>query len=164
MLLRLLLFLVATAVFAGPTLVGTSPAHARVEGCEALWPFIEEAAAHKGLDAPLMAAIIQIESPFRHVVNKRSGARGLMQIMPSTARSLGCGNLDDTRANLACGADLLRRLLDRYDGSLLLALSGYQSGLKAPNKARRTGILPPNQRYLEKVLATRTRLLREGCP
>jgi soluble lytic murein transglycosylase-like protein len=157
-------FLTALLATTCATVIGAAPSHARVEGCQALWPFIEEAAAAKGLDAPLMAAIIQIESRFRHVVNKRSGARGLMQIMPSTARSLGCGDLDNTRANLACGADLLRRLLDRYDGSLLLALSGYQSGLKAPNKARRTGVLPPNQRYLEKVLATRTRLLREGCP
>jgi len=132
--------------------------------CEAAMPLIERAAERHGLDAGLMAAIIAIESRFKSVVNKRSGARGLMQVMPSTARRLKCGDLNDAEDNLDCGAVLLRRLLDRYDGSLLLALSGYHSGLRAPNTARDTGVVPTNTHYFEKVLATRTRLLREGCP
>lgn len=131
--------------------------------CARVMPLIEEAAAKHGLDAPLMAAIIAIETRFSNVRNKRSGARGLMQVMPSTGRRLGCGDLDDPRENLDCGATLIRRLLDRYDGSLLLALSGYHAGLRAPNEARRTRVVPSNTHYAEKVLATRTRLLREGC-
>ncbi len=134
------------------------------ERCARMMPLIEETAAKHGLDAPLMAAIIHVETRFSNVRNKRSGARGLMQVMPSTGRRLKCGNLDDPRENLDCGATLLRRLLDRYDGSLLLALSGYASGLRAPNEARRAGIVPANNHYAEKVFATRTRLLREGCP
>jgi soluble lytic murein transglycosylase-like protein len=134
------------------------------ERCARVMPLIEEAAAKHGLDAPLMAAIIAIETRFSNVRNKRSGARGLMQVMPSTGRRLGCGDLDDPRENLDCGATLIRRLLKRYDGSLFLALSGYHAGLRPPNEARRTGVVPSNTHYAEKVFETRTRLLREGCP
>lgn len=147
------------------TLATAAPTAAiAAEGCEAVMPLIDAAADEYGLDSALMAAIVALESRFKSVVNKRSGARGLMQIMPSTGRSLKCGNLSNAKANLACGATLLRRLLDRYDGSLMLALSGYHAGLAVPNKARDSGVVPTNMSYYERVLATRTRLLREGCP
>ena len=134
------------------------------EGCAALMPHIERAAAAHDLEAALVAGVIHVESRFRNVVNRSSGARGYMQLMPVTARRMDCGDLDDLADNLDCGARLLRNLLDRYDGELLLALSGYHAGLRLPNEARRDGRVPANLSYLEKVLAARTRLIREGCP
>jgi soluble lytic murein transglycosylase-like protein len=135
-----------------------------VEGCAALLPHIERAAAAHDLEPALVAGVIHVESRFRNVVNRSSGARGYMQLMPATARRMGCGDLDDVGDNLACGARLLRDLLERYDGRLLLALSGYHAGLRMPNEARREARVPTNRSYLEKVLAARTRLIREGCP
>ncbi len=145
-------------------LIGPAAADDDLAGCTNLLPHIERAAAAHGLEPALIAGVIHVESRFRNVVNRASGARGYMQLMPATARRMGCGDLDDVADNLDCGARLLRNLLDRYDGGLLLALSGYHAGLKLPNEARRDGRVPTNLSYLEKVLAARTRLIREGCP
>ena len=86
-----------------------------------------------------------------------------MQLMPSTVTRLKCGDPLVPAENLACGIRLLRGLLKMYDGDLVYALSGYASGLAAPNEARERRGLPRNLAYIEKVLATRARFLRSGC-
>ena len=132
-------------------------------GCAELAPHLKAAADAHGLDFGLLAGVAWVETRFRNLVNRRSGARGYLQLMPATARRLGCGDLDEMSENLACGARLLRNLLDRFEGSVLLALSGYHAGLRMPNAARAERRLPKNRSYVEKVLAARTRILREGC-
>jgi len=87
--------------------------------------------------APLVLAVIRQESGFDGKAISRAGARGLMQLMPATARAIARKNklgysrkrlLTDQHYNLQLGSAYLARLLDRYDGSTLLALAAYNAG------------------------------------
>lgn len=130
--------------------------------CLALAPGIAAAAREHAVDEGLVAGIVEVESGFRAVVKSRAGARGPMQIMPSTARALGCGDIASPSANIGCGAGLLARLLTRYDGRVMYALAAYHRGSRGPDAAfaRRE---PADLGYVEAVVAARTRWLRLGC-
>lgn len=116
--------------------------------------FVEEAAAKERLDPALIRAVIRVESAYDYRAVSRAGARGLMQIMPQTAIELGERRaLDHTnpRANILAGAHLLRRLVNRYQGNLKLALAAYNAG---PGAVARYGGVPPfpeTQDYVKKV-------------
>ncbi len=58
----------------------------------------------------------------------RAGARGLMQLMPATARRFGVTNIFDPAQNIDAGTKYLRFLLDMFDGDVRLALAGYNAG------------------------------------
>ncbi|MCC6621175.1 MAG: transglycosylase SLT domain-containing protein [Deltaproteobacteria bacterium] len=148
---------------AAVALVGASPPTiAAPPACDRLVPHIETAAREHGVDAALLAGIIAVESGFRTDVTSRSGARGPMQIMPSTGRAMRCGALDVPATNIACGARLLARHLDHYDGRVLYALAAYRLGRRDPDRAfgaRR----PVAMTYVEKVVRARARFLARGC-
>jgi soluble lytic murein transglycosylase len=97
---------------------------------------IRQQAADKDLDPALIAGVIYTESRFRDQTSP-AGAKGLMQILPSTAdyiarKSGGTafeqGDLASPQINIAYGSFYLRYLLDRYDGSEVLALAAYNGG------------------------------------
>lgn len=116
--------------------------------------FIDESARRHELDALLFAALVQAESSFLPDAVSPVGAVGLAQVRPTTARWLGQpGDLTDPTANLDVGAQYLRRLLDRFDGDLELALAAYNAG---PNAVLRYGGVPPyreTRSYVRKVLS-----------
>lgn len=89
---------------------------------------INEAARHFDVDAALVSAVIKAESDYnpREVSNK--GARGLMQLMPSTAERFGVTNSFDPTANVYAGTRYLRWLLKTFDGSADLAVAAYNAG------------------------------------
>lgn len=125
---------------------------------------VAQAAAPAGrLEPALMLAVMRVESAFSTNVISRAGAVGLMQVMPDNVGRLACGDLFDADQNAICGARILRRFLDRYDGDLMLALSGYNAGLGMPGRARAEVRTPANFSYVEKVLRVRARFLRRGC-
>lgn len=125
---------------------------------------IARAAAPAGrLEPGLVFAVMRVESAFSTNVISRAGAVGLMQVMPDNVDRLGCGDLFEADQNAACGVRVLRRFLDRYDGDLMLALSGYNAGLGMPGRARAESRIPANLGYVEKVLRFRARFLRKGC-
>ena len=133
------------------------------ERCLELDPLLQEIAAEFAVDPALMQAIVRIESGFKASARSKAGARGLMQLMPRTAKGLGCGNVWDPERNLRCGARLLRRYLDRFDGKLLYALAAYNGGpgyVRDEYEARR---LPRNFHYVEKVLKMQSFFQRGGC-
>ncbi|MCP4657999.1 MAG: lytic transglycosylase domain-containing protein [bacterium] len=113
---------------------------------------IRQAAERHGVDGLLLAAMVEVESSFKPRVVSHRGAVGLMQVMPATAGSDNRTRLLDPEFNLDAGARYLRRLLERYEGDLALALAAYNAG---PGNVRRYGGLPPfreTRRYVEKVL------------
>jgi len=153
--------LLALSLALAPT-TSTSGARAAPPACDALRPELEAAARAHGVDPALIAGIIAVESGFRTDVTSRSGARGPMQIMPSTGRAMRCGALDAPATNIACGVRLLAGHLDHYDGRVLYALAAYRLGRRDPDRAfaaRRTVALA----YVEKVVRARARWLAEGC-
>lgn len=91
---------------------------------------IQTAAQQSGLDAALIKAVIQAESSCRTDAVSSAGAQGLMQLMPSTAASLGVTNSFDPAENIAGGTKYLRSLIDRF-GDVRLALAAYNTG---PNR------------------------------
>src|SRR2546423_5343100 len=97
---------------------------------------IRQQAARKHLDPALIAAVIYAESKF-NARDSSTGAKGLMQIQPDTARFIArrsggtaftVGDLSDPQTNISYGSYYLRYLLDRYDGNATLALAAYNGG------------------------------------
>jgi len=120
-------------------------------------PLIEAAARATGQDADLLRAIVQVESNFDPHAVSRKGAIGLMQVMPSTAASLGLPEperaLLQPEHNLRIGALYLRRLQLQFAGSLDLVVAAYNAGEGA---VVRSGFAvppyPETQAYVHDVL------------
>jgi soluble lytic murein transglycosylase-like protein len=91
-------------------------------------------AQRAGLDPHLVLAVIDVESKFRKYAVSKSGARGLMQVMPFWAKELGtpADNLFHERTNLRYGCTILRHYLDRERGNLSNALGRYNGSLGKP--------------------------------
>lgn len=111
---------------------------------------IEKAANDAGVDPRLVAAVAWTESGFNPDAVSGAGARGLMQLMPGTARGLGV-DADNPTQNLAGGARYLAEQLDRF-GSVDLALAAYNAGPAAV--ARHDGVPPYSETrgYVTRVL------------
>ncbi len=104
------------------------------------------------LDWRLVAAIMSAESNFDPQAVSPKGARGLMQLMPETARMYSVDDVYDPAQNIEAGIKHLKMLLERYDGNLKLVLSAYNSGEKTVDRFQ--GI-PPYQEtrdYVKRVL------------
>jgi soluble lytic murein transglycosylase-like protein len=109
-------------------------------------------AERRGLSEALVKAVIHVESSGNPSAKSRSGACGLMQLMPTTAAEMGVSNLFDPDENIAGGTGYLAKMLERFDGDKRLALAAYNAG---PNTVRRYRGVPPygeTRRYIERVL------------
>jgi soluble lytic murein transglycosylase-like protein len=117
------------------------------------------AGAEAALSPALIEAVAYVES--RHNANAVSpkGARGLMQLMPATAKDLGV-DAADPGANARGGAAYLRAMLDRYQGDLVLALAAYNAG---PNTVARYRGVPPFAETRAYVAAVLDRLAAQAA-
>lgn len=116
-------------------------------------PLITEAAARHEIEPALIKAVIRAESNFDPRAVSRKGARGLMQLMPETARQYGLADAFEPRANIEAGVRHLKMLLDRYAGDLRLALAAYNAGEQAVERyGRRVPPFPETQGYVRAVL------------
>lgn len=100
---------------------------------------LADAAEAHGLDQKLLEALAWQESRGRMNAVSTKGALGVMQLMPTTAAELGV-RADDLAENIFGGALYLRRQLDRFGGSVPLALAAYNAG---PGAVLRYGGIPP---------------------
>ncbi len=115
------------------------------------------------LPPELIHAVIEAESNYNVSAISRTGATGLMQLMPETAKRLGVSDRSDPKQNIEGGAKYLRELLDRFDNDLALALAGYNAGEHAVLKHGRT--VPPykeTQKYVDIVLRNLRRNFSSG--
>ncbi|HUR39725.1 MAG TPA: lytic transglycosylase domain-containing protein [Verrucomicrobiae bacterium] len=98
---------------------------------EAYAPLIQKYARAEGLSPDLVSAVMRVESCYdRHAVS-RAGARGLMQLMPGTARELGVLDSFDPEQNIEGGVRYLARMLGRFGNDVRLALAAYNAGPEA---------------------------------
>jgi soluble lytic murein transglycosylase len=130
---------------------------------------IRQQAAEKGVEAPLIAAIISAESGFRDQTSS-AGARGLMQITPQTAEEIeklsggetfAFDDLADPDINIRYGTFYIRHLLDLYGGNEVAAIAAYNAGPGQVGEWGGTALepddieFPETREYVDKVLEKR---------
>lgn len=125
---------------------------------------IREAARRYQIDPLLIKAVIKTESNFDCRAVSKRGAKGLMQLMPETAKDLNVCDPFDPQANILGGTFYLRQLLERFDGNLKLVLAAYNAG---PNKVETLGRIPripETQTYVRRVLWNYQKMTEESSP
>lgn len=113
--------------------------------------YINEAARKHDLDPYLIKSLIKVESDFDPNARSSKGAQGLMQLIPSTARLVGCNDSYNPKDNIMGGANYLKMMLKRFDGKLDYALAAYNAG---PGNVEKYQGIPPfreTRNYVRKV-------------
>lgn len=124
-----------------------------VTGAGAMETYFQKAADTYGIPADLIKAVAKQESNFTSDIVSRSGAVGVMQLMPATAAYLGVTNPYDAEDNIMGGAKLLSQLYSRYNGNIDLTLAAYNAGAGAVDSF---GGVPPyseTQNFVAKIKA-----------
>jgi soluble lytic murein transglycosylase-like protein len=115
---------------------------------------VADHAARHALDPDLVRAVIRVESGWNQRAVSRKGAMGLMQLMPATAAEYGVADPFNPTENIRAGVAYLRRLIDRFDGRMELALAAYNAGPGAVEKYNRT--VPPyreTRAYVQRIVS-----------
>jgi soluble lytic murein transglycosylase-like protein len=102
---------------------------------------VAQVAGRYGIEAALLHAVITVESGYNARAVSKAGARGLMQLMPATAKRFGVADVFDPADNVRAGAQYLSELLKLFNNDLHLALAAYNAGEHAVIKYGRR--IPP---------------------
>ena len=113
---------------------------------------VQKAAAKYHLSPDLISAVIRAESNFEVEAVSRAGAKGLMQLMPATARELGVTDIFDIDQNIQGGAKYLRKMLDQFDGNVRKALAAYNAGPGTVIRYNGQVPYPETRQYVKRVL------------
>jgi len=122
---------------------------------ETVKDIVVEEAKRQGVDPALALAVAQVESNFDPNVVSHKGARGVMQIMPKTAREefgINPTLLFDARTNIRTGVTFLKQLQNRY-GNVEFALSHYNGGSRVTKPDGSYQVIPVTRGYVDKVLS-----------
>lgn len=131
-------------------------------------PFIQESAKKNNVPLELVCAVILQESGGNPRAVSHAGAKGLMQLMPQTARRFGVTNSFDAKQNIEGGTKYLGWLLKHFDGNVQLTLAGYNAG--EHNVTKYGNRIPPfreTQNYVPSVLGyamAMVQILRQPPP
>ena len=115
-------------------------------------PIIKQYARLYGVSIELIKAIITVESCFDRYAVSSVGAKGLMQLMPATADSMGVYNIFNAKDNIRGGTRYFRQMLEEFEFDVELALAAYNAG---PNAVKKYNGIPPydeTQKYVKKVI------------
>ena len=113
---------------------------------------IQQASETYGVDMNIIKSVILAESSAKENAVSTANAKGLMQIIDSTAKYLGINNVWDPKENIMGGAKYLSELLRKYNGNLKFALAGYNAG---PGNVDKYNGIPPfteTQTYVKRVI------------
>lgn len=118
-----------------------------------LLDMISKISRKHGVDEKLVKAVIQQESGFNPKAKSHCGAMGLMQLMPSTAKTLGVTDAMNPVQNVDGGVRHLKWLLSKYNGNKILALAAYNAGSGAVDKYDGVPPYKETQNYVKSILA-----------
>ncbi|MDR0621729.1 MAG: lytic transglycosylase domain-containing protein [Deltaproteobacteria bacterium] len=127
---------------------------------ERIMPYIQKASNTYKVDQALITAVIRSESAFDPNAVSWVGARGLMQLMPNTARMMGVKDSFDPEQNIMGGTRYLRMMLNRFNGDVILAVAAYNCG---PERVARVMAVPnirETKNYVRTVLRNYDTFLR----
>ena len=146
----------ASVLFVGalPAVSFAAPRYDRAQVME----IVLREAVNSDFSLSLALAVAHVESNFNHRALSSKGARGVMQIMPATARGeygVSAERLWDPRTNVSIGLHFLSRLIEGYDGRTDIALSHYNGG-SAVRRGSRLRVIPATRKYVRKVNRYRT--------
>ena len=113
---------------------------------------IERAAKRFGVDSKLIKAVIMAESSFNPDAVSKSGAQGLMQLMPPTAHDMKVENPFDPRENIFGGTKYLSILLKKFNQDKRLAVAAYNAGPTVVANHNSVPPIPQTEHFVEKVM------------
>ncbi|HKT81874.1 MAG TPA: lytic transglycosylase domain-containing protein [Vicinamibacterales bacterium] len=113
---------------------------------------IDRVAAEQGVDVRLVHAVIEVESNYQERARSPKGAKGLMQLMPQTARQYSVKDPYDPVANIEAGIKHLKSLLVRYTQNIPLALAAYNAGEAAVERFKGVPPYPETRNYVARIL------------
>lgn len=117
-----------------------------------LLSMISQVAEKHGVDEKLVKAVIKQESGFNPKATSHCGAKGLMQLMPGTAKTLGVTDPYNPVQNVDGGVRHLKWLLSKYHGNVILALAAYNAGSGAVDKYDGVPPYKETQNYVKNIL------------
>jgi soluble lytic murein transglycosylase-like protein len=129
----------------GPTVALRAPPH--------IERLVYQLAPQFNVNPKLALAIIAVESNFDTVALSNKNAKGLMQLIPDTARRFGVRNAFDPQQNIRGGMAYLRWLLAYYQGDVRLVAAAYNAGEGAVDKHRGVPPFAETQEYVRRVVA-----------
>jgi soluble lytic murein transglycosylase len=133
---------------------------------QVFWPEVSQLAQTKSLNPYLVLSIIRQESAFNPASISSSGARGLMQLMPTTAQELlsklklppePASRLHDPQLSITLGTHYFAGLMQRYQGNIVLALTGYNAGPARASRWREQWPGVPTDEFIERIPLDETR-------
>jgi soluble lytic murein transglycosylase-like protein len=133
-----------------------SGARSSFDSVSAFSGIINDAGKHFNLDPDLITAVIAVESSGNPTAVSPAGAKGLMQLIDSTASEMGVKRVFNPRENIFGGSRYLKQLLEMHNGNEKLALASYNAGPAAVKKYDGIPPYPETINYVENVLKTRT--------
>lgn len=119
-------------------------------------PLIAKHATAHGVEPTLVSAVMRVESCYDARAVSRSGARGLMQLMPATAIELGVNDSFDPEQNVGGGVRYLARMLKRFNNDVRLALAAYNAGPESVATFKDVPPFPDTQSYVKRILSLYT--------
>lgn len=114
-------------------------------------PIILKAASKHGVSPQLVSAVMRVESCYDRKAVSRAGARGLMQLMPATARQLGVRDSFDPEQNIDGGVRYLKAMLERFNHDIDLGLAAYNAGPEAVAAYKGVPPYPETQSYISRI-------------
>ncbi len=113
---------------------------------------IKKVAKKYSVSESLIKSIIKQESNFDNNAVSSKGAKGLMQLMPSTASLLGVKNVFNPEENITGGVKYLKMMLNKFDGDIVKALAAYNAGPKAVEKYNGVPDFSETKNYVNNIL------------
>ncbi|HET6515151.1 MAG TPA: lytic transglycosylase domain-containing protein [Thermodesulfovibrionales bacterium] len=114
---------------------------------------VKEKAAKYAMDPSLIHAVIKAESNGNPYALSRKGAKGLMQLMPTTANDLQVRDPFDPEENIDGGTRYLKYLIEKFGGDLTLALAAYNAGPRTVEKSGSVPRISETRQYIRRVLS-----------